>query len=449
MQLTINAQQLFNLVSHFEQMAGTIFLYSGEEGLSYLALFPTTILRAKGDQQSKVQGKDFFLLNKQNPWEGLQALLTAPSQSEGVWPEWMGYFNYEMGAASNPEKKIEIPFAGEAYLQKSAVLLKFDPKKNCAEIQFDKSCWEDLSSEQKLWVEKLADPAAWKKLFQPNYPLAISKAGACYPLETKKDYLAKIGEIQAQIAAGNVYQVNLSQAFRIENFINPYPFFCKLMEINSVPFAAYLRLEKKVIISASPERLLSKKEGIIETNPIKGTAPRGKTSEEDDAQRITLQNSEKNRAELLMIVDLMRNDLGKICLPGSVNVKEIYGLKTYPHLYHTQARIIGMPLPELTSLELLRACFPAGSISGCPKLSAQQIIFDLEKRARRSYTGAIGYIASNGDFDWNIAIRTLEIENDEGLIQLGGAVVCDSDPEQEYQETLLKGKPLFEAMGIA
>lgn len=412
MQIKLTQQELFQLVSHFEEIPGTIFLYSGGAGPAYLALFPTAIIH----------------VTDSTPWETLQKSLPALSGDAG--PEWFGYFNYEMGAFSDADTPIDSPFHPEAYLQKPSVLLEWDPHSGMAHIKGDtsKGDWEQLS--------KAPAAKAWKA------------PGPVRALETKESYIAKIRTIQEKIAAGEVYQVNLSQAFHVENFEEPYFFFCRLMEINPVPFAAYIRLQGKVIISASPERLLASRRGILETNPIKGTAPRGKTEEEDFLLKEELLNSEKNQAELLMIVDLMRNDLGKISVPGTVQTPRIFHLKTYPHLHHTLATVIARPLPHLSPVDQLRNCFPGGSVSGCPKLSALQLILDLEKRARKSYTGSIGYICGNGDFDWNIAIRTVEVEHGKALVQLGGAIVYDSDPEQEYQETLVKGKTLFEAMGL-
>lgn len=423
MQIHLTRKELFHLVSHFAETEGTIFLYSGDQGLSYLALNPLETVHIQG-------GED--------PWKEVEAAL--PPLSGGDLPEWLGFFNYEMGAYSDPERKVHTLFPAEAYLQRSSILLTFDPASLCAKIWFD----------PKAETGALRDQAEWKRLSQTMKPFSFSPIGPgpCIPLESKEQYLEKIATIREKIAAGEVYQVNLSQAFHVENFTASFPFFCKLMDINPVPFAAYLHLKGKTIICASPERLLSHRTNILEANPIKGTTSRGATFTEDERHMRDLLNSEKNRAELLMIVDLVRNDLGKMALPGTVVTPQLCELKTYPHLHHTQATIRAQALPHLSPLNLLRTFFPGGSISGCPKLRALQLISDLEKRARKSYTGAIGYFCGNGEFDWNIAIRTIEVEEEKALVQLGGAIVSDSDPEEEYRETLLKGKPIFQAMGV-
>jgi len=414
--------ELFQLVSHFEEKEGTLFLYSGKEGPAYLALFPRKVIHVTGGN---------------HPWESLKKQF--PPLSGRSEPEWIGFFNYEMGAFVDPEKEISTPYPPEAYLQKSAVLLTYDPFTETAQISLD--CADPR-------IGCLRDPDEWLRLAKQGKPFPHPAQGTLRVLESKASYLQKINAIQEKISAGEVYQVSLSQAFHVENCAPPYPFFCKLMEINPVPFAAYLRLKDRVIISASPERLLAYREGILETNPIKGTIPRGKTPQEDEQHKQALLTSQKNRAELLMIVDLLRNDLGKISLSGSVNTSQLQEIIAYPHLYHTQATIKATPQPHLSPIDLLKSCFPGGSITGCPKLSALQIIADLEKRARKSYTGTIGYFKGNGDFDWNVAIRTIEVEGNRALIQLGGAIVSDSDPEEEYEETLIKGKPLFAAMGV-
>jgi para-aminobenzoate synthetase component 1 len=200
------------------------------------------------------------------------------------------------------------------------------------------------------------------------------------------------------------------------------------------------------MISTSPERFLCKKDQWLETRPIKGTIQRGKTVEEDEILKKKLLSSSKERAELLMITDLMRNDLGKISVIGSVQALEIWRCEAYTNVFHLLSIIRSQARPELTPLDIVRSCFPGGSITGCPKLRAMEVIDQLEERSRGIYTGAIGYFTGGGNFDLNIAIRTLVANNHFFSLQLGGGIVIDSNPEEEYQETLFKGASIFQIL---
>ncbi|MCB1113056.1 MAG: anthranilate synthase component I family protein, partial [Chlamydiia bacterium] len=187
--------------------------------------------------------------------------------------------------------------------------------------------------------------------------------------------------------------------------------------------------------------------GTLETRPIKGTMPRGVTPEEDRQNMHQLLQSEKERSELLMITDLMRNDLAKISIPGTVATEKIWQCEAYTNVFHLLSIITSALEPSVHPVDAVRSCFPAGSITGCPKLRSMEAIAAIEKRRRGIYTGAIGYFAGNGDFDFNVAIRTLSCSRDQVDLQLGGAVVIDSDPDKEYDETLYKGESLFKALG--
>ena len=235
----------------------------------------------------------------------------------------------------------------------------------------------------------------------------------------------------------------------MESQSNTFDLFYKMMLDNPAPMSAYIQSDAFSILSTSPERFLKKKEGRLETRPIKGTVSRGKTAEQDELNRNDLINSEKNRAELLMITDLMRNDLGRVSQTGSVHTPKIWECEAYTNVFHLVSTVQSEALPDLSSVQLLRQVFPAGSITGCPKLSAMEVIHQQEKRARGIYTGSIGYFSGNGDFDFNVAIRTLLAQ--EGMIdlQVGGAVVIDSVPEDEFKETEHKGASMFKALGIS
>jgi para-aminobenzoate synthetase component 1 len=265
------------------------------------------------------------------------------------------------------------------------------------------------------------------------------------------DYLETVRRAKEYIAAGDIYQVNLSH--RLEAKVEQpsggraWPLYERLRAVSPVPHGAYLDLGDVVVLSASPERFLRLDRERVETRPIKGTRPRGKTPDEDEVMRTGLLCSEKDRAENLMIVDLLRNDLGKVCRVGSVRVPELFGLEGYSSVWHLVSTVTGELRPGVGAVDLLRACFPGGSVTGCPKIRAMEIIEELEPVRRGVYCGAIGYLSFTGAMDTSIAIRTLVLSSDRMHLQVGGAVVADSDPESEYAETLAKGRAVLNALG--
>ncbi|AZR73192.1 aminodeoxychorismate synthase, component I [Anoxybacter fermentans] len=263
---------------------------------------------------------------------------------------------------------------------------------------------------------------------------------------TKEEYIKAINKVKDYIRAGDIYQANLTQRFECELQESPYELYAKLRNINPAPFASFIDFGDGYIISSSPERFIRIKDRVIETRPIKGTRPRGKTLKEDLKNREELLSSEKDKAELLMIVDLERNDLGKISKTGTVKVTELFHLEEYPTVYHLVSTVIGNLKDECDVIDCIMATFPGGSITGAPKIRAMEIIDELEPTQRNVYTGSIGYIGFNGDADLNIVIRTIVCKNNKAYFQVGGGIVWDSDPELEYEETLHKARALMEAL---
>ncbi|MFH0767972.1 MAG: anthranilate synthase component I family protein, partial [Chloroflexota bacterium] len=245
-----------------------------------------------------------------------------------------------------------------------------------------------------------------------------------------------------------IFEVNLSQRFETELTISPYELYRGLRRINPAPFACYLGFDEVKVVSASPERFLRTRGDWVETRPIKGTRPRGATPEEDKALAKELLNSIKDRAENIMIVDLERNDLGRVCRYGTVRVTELTILETYPTVFHLTSTVEGRLREGKNCIDLLRATFPGGSITGAPKVRAIEIIDELEPTIRSIYTGSIGYLGFNGDIDLNIVIRTFLVKGNKAYFQVGGAVVYDSKTEDEYQETLDKAKALIASLNI-
>ena len=266
---------------------------------------------------------------------------------------------------------------------------------------------------------------------------------------TKEDYKNAVQRMIDYIIEGDIYIANMTQQLTLHSPMQPYEMFCRLRESNPAPFGGYFNYDDFQIVCASPERFLQMKNGTIQTRPIKGTRKRGKTPQEDEVLRLELEQSEKDKSELLMIVDLERNDLNRVCIPGSVKVTELFKVEMYATVFHLISNIIGQLRPELTVMELLKAAFPGGSITGAPKLRAMEIIDDLEHGQRNLYTGSIGYISLDGGCDFNIVIRTALYQNGVYYLGVGGGITCESELEFEYEETLLKAKALLDACSVS
>ncbi|MTW19513.1 aminodeoxychorismate synthase component I [Allochromatium palmeri] len=263
---------------------------------------------------------------------------------------------------------------------------------------------------------------------------------------TRARYLDAVARIQDYLFAGDSYQVNLAQRFAAPAGGDPWTAYQRLRALNAAPFGAYLRLPEAHILSSSPERFLSVRDGVVETRPIKGTRPRSPDPAEEARLVESLRLSTKDRAENLMIVDLLRNDLGRVCATGSIQVPALFEIETFARVHHLVSTVTGRLADGRTALDLLRAAFPGGSITGAPKRRAMEIIEELEPHRRGVYCGAIGYLGFDGAMDTNIAIRTLI--HSEGVVRFwaGGGIVADSDPESEYRETYDKAAPLLDLL---
>ncbi len=248
------------------------------------------------------------------------------------------------------------------------------------------------------------------------------------------------------IHAGDCFQVNLSQRLLAPSTEPPLELYGRLRLRNAAPFAGYLDLGDFAVASASPERFLKMTHGEVETRPIKGTRPRGATPEEDERLRRSLATSAKDRAENVMIVDLLRNDLGRVCSYGSVRVEALCRLESYRHVHHLVSEVRGQIRAGLGPMDLLRATFPGGSVTGAPKVRAMEIIAELEPTARGPYCGSLGYVGFDGSMDLNLLIRTFTIGHGWVQFPVGGGIVADSTPEAEYAETLHKAEGLLRAL---
>ncbi|ALT00425.1 aminodeoxychorismate synthase component I [Lacimicrobium alkaliphilum] len=255
---------------------------------------------------------------------------------------------------------------------------------------------------------------------------------------TEDEYCQKLRRIHEYLLAGDCYQVNLAQRFTAGYKGDEWQAYQKLREANQAPFSAFIRLENACVMSISPERFLSVQDGKVQTKPIKGTRPRSLDQKEDKALAEALATSEKDRAENLMIVDLLRNDISKHCQSGSVKVPQLFAIESFPAVHHLVSTVEGRLKSDSSPLDLLRGAFPGGSITGAPKIRAMEIIEELEPHRRSIYCGSIGYLSADGRMDTSICIRTLLCENHQLHCWAGGGIVLDSDAGMEYQETLDK-----------
>ncbi len=264
---------------------------------------------------------------------------------------------------------------------------------------------------------------------------------------SREDYIKTVEKAKEYIRNGDIFQVNLSQRFEVEIHNEPDELYFDLRRKSPAPFSAFLNFEDIQIISSSPERFIKLEGDRVETRPIKGTRPRGKNKEEDINFKRELMESAKDRAELTMIIDLERNDLGRVCKIGSVSVDRDIEVEEYANVFHTVSTVSGKLKDGLDIIDCIYAAFPGGSITGAPKIRAMEIIEELEPFKRNIYTGSIGFIGFDGTADFNIAIRTVLIKDKKAYFGVGGGIVSDSDPVKEYEETLHKGEKMLEVFG--
>jgi len=283
----------------------------------------------------------------------------------------------------------------------------------------------------------------------PGTALADLDACALEATSTQAEFEAMVSRALSHIRAGDIFQANVSQRFTTPWRARALPLYEALRRVNPSPFACYLSTGELAVASCSPERLVRVQDGWIDTRPIAGTRPRGATPGEDALNSLDLLLSEKERAEHIMLVDLARNDLGRVCATGSVAVNELMTLEDYSHVIHIVSDVGGRLREGTDAVDVIRAVFPGGTITGCPKVRCMQILRELEPVARGLYTGSLGYLGFDGTMDLNIAIRTLVLQGKRLSFHVGAGIVADSDPGREYHETLAKAGALVAAIRVA
>jgi para-aminobenzoate synthetase component 1 len=429
---------------------------------SFIGVDPFLVMRSRGNQVTILQ-QDRQENEPGNPFDILGKLLKTYSLDSfpapiPFWGGAVGYLSYDLchfieRLPTTAIDDLELP---ESYFGFYDTVLAFDHLKNRAYIA--STGFPELDESRRLRRARLRLEEMKSRLSSPrSYIPEIASESVRKATEvvlksnfiTPEGYMEAVNKVREYIAAGDVFQVNLSQRFETELTISPYELYRRLGQINPAPFASYLNFDGITIVSASPERFLRVDGDWVETRPIKGTKPRGKNPVEDAMLAQELLNSIKDRAENVMIVDLERNDLGRVCQYGTVEVTELAILETFPTVFHLTSTVIGKLRPDKNRIDLLKATFPGGSITGAPKVRAMEIIDELEPTRRSVYTGAIGYLGFGRNLDLNIVIRTFIIKGSKAYFQVGGGIIYDSKAEAEYQETLDKAKALIQALRLA
>jgi anthranilate/para-aminobenzoate synthase component I len=372
------------------------------------------------------------------------------------WGGWVGFIGYEAGAwfetlprTNKPENNIpdflfmevEELFLYDHVTEMFKYILA--PKTDASNNGYEKLKSEII----KVWnninqaLQNIGNRTELEKVHQPVFTSNKIKSNL-----DETEYSKRVEKAKAYIQEGDIYQANLAQKFKTRFKGNTFDLYCKLKNVNPAPFSGYLNFHDFSLVSSSPERLVKVYKKKIETRPIAGTRPRGKKYKEDLALSEELLLNSKERAEHLMLVDLERNDLGRICIAGSVSVTDFMLLEKYSHVSHIVSNITGDLIPEVSVFDILKAVFPGGTITGCPKIRCMEIISELEPVMRGPYSGSFGYIGFGPYLDLNIIIRSIVISDETASFHVGAGIVADSKPEKEYQETLDKAAAMIQAL---
>jgi para-aminobenzoate synthetase component 1 len=432
----------------FSVIAGepwSIFLDSGYPNIDsgrydILSCRPYVTLQTSGNQTVIHGPSGAVQYSAEDPFHLLRHFLGVKKENRSGLPFCggaLGYFAYDLGRRIEnlPEIAVnDIPVPDLAIgLYDWAVVVDHHQRRSwlagyCNDSQ-TRDIWQDLL-----------------QLFQPasaRLPVNFTPRSPIISNLDKTAYAAAFDRIKHYIVEGDCYQVNLAQRFSIEVSGSSWDAYLRLRSINPAPFASYFNLGDAAVLCSSPERFLKVSNNLVETKPIKGTRRRSAFAYEDRALAVDLLESQKDRAENLMIVDLLRNDLGKNCVTGTVSVPKLFALESYATVHHLVSTITGQLRPDRHVLDLLRGCFPGGSITGAPKLRAMEIIEELEPHRRKIYCGSMGYVGFDGNMDCNIAIRTLLYHAGKMYCWAGGGIVSDSVMEAEYQECFDKAAAML------
>ncbi|MVX62678.1 aminodeoxychorismate synthase component I [Clostridium chromiireducens] len=430
----------------FKDDIDSIFLDSSKEDkllsrYSFIGLNPYKKFTSKGRQV--LIGKDKY--DNVDPFEKLEEIMEEyklnikndiPFISGAI-----GYFSYDIGRVleelpDNSDEDFSIPDSIFIFFD-NLIIFDLHNKKTyitaAGQIQEATVGISNIEKYLENYIEDIKDKeielVKSKNTFISNFD--------------KEEYEKAVAKLKDYIRSGDVYIANMTRRICCNSDEDSYKIYQKLRNTNKAPFSTYMNFGDFQIISSSPERFLSITDGLVQTRPIKGTRPRGKDKEEDEKNKEELLNSEKDKSELLMIVDLERNDLSKVCKPNSVKVTELFKLEEYETVFHLVSTIEGKLKEDVSAVKCIRECFPGGSITGAPKIRAMEIIEELEKLKRNIYTGSIGYFDLRGNSDFNIVIRTIVKKDNKAYLGVGGGITWESIEEDEWFETIDKAKALM------
>jgi len=390
------------------------------------------------------------------PLEGLDRLnfddeINSVDYLPHFWGGWVGVMGYELaGLFENlPPKKCGGFGIPDLYMIQVSRLLIYDHKEQILKYIVSKEGsgeYSELVEEIRCFWERI-EKILPRLTGESDLPNVTEKNGTGLQSNmSKKEYVESVQRAKKYIEEGDIYQANLSQRFETRYSSDPFDLFLRLRSVNPSPFSGYLKFKDFTIVSSSPERLVKVENSAVETRPIAGTRPRSNDPETDKSLSAELLLNEKERAEHLMLVDLERNDLGRICKTGSVHVSELMFLEQYSHVSHIVSNIKGELKSKVSVKDILRAVFPGGTITGCPKVRCMEIISELETLSRGPYCGSFGYIGFSCYMDLNIIIRSILLKNGKACFNVGAGIVADSCPENEYLETLDKAQAMIQVL---
>lgn len=401
-----------------------------------LFAFPQETLTLSNKEElsgySDIDGNDF--LNNLSHWWKTKRDNTIECETLPFSGGWFLYLGYELAKQVESHLKLKAPSTPIAYATRIPAAILYDHKEDCTHY---------ICEEQFDYLEQLKNDAKQAEQLFSNSPFELSEIQE----EDENQYLNSIEKVKQYIVDGDIFQANLSRLWKIEDSnVNAVDLYQKLRKTNPAPFSGLAVHNDFSIISSSPERLISVKNGRAETRPIAGTRRRESDKEKDEALKEELIAHPKERAEHIMLIDLERNDLGRICTPGTIKVDELMVLESYAHVHHIVSNVCGQLKDGILPGEVIKAVFPGGTITGCPKVRCMEIISELENEARGAYTGSMGYLNHNGDMDINILIRTITLENNTLSFRAGAGLVSDSVAQAELEETRHKARGLLLAL---
>jgi len=424
-------------------------LHDRSQKFSVLAFDTFLVFKSKGKRitvSANGSEKKFY----GNPFEALNSLMKKYGRDyPGFFsPGALGFFSYDLGwqIEKLPDKGIDDLELPDICLGFYDTIFLIDHRKKCLEVLSanlpgEKERSFKLSFREKTGLIKEM-PAGGSMREECAADIKKFSSNVSY-----KQYIKSIGKIKDYIASGDVYQINFAQRLEAEGVFSPEAIYKRIRKVNPTAYSGYFNAGEFLLLSNSPEIFLRKEGMEVMTKPMKGTRPRGMSRPEDERYRKELMASAKDKAELVMIVDLERNDIGKVCRYGTVKVRKLQQVESYKTVFQTTSLVEGVLNEGVSQVDLLKAAFPGGSITGAPKIRAMEIIEELEPNKRAFYTGSMGYLGFNGNMELNILIRTILLKGNRLYYPVGGGIVWDSSPEAEYEETMTKAKSLFLTLG--